>query len=115
MTGAVALKITPAAEAAEVFKFQSAGLTVGKHNRQIKIDQVAVIGGVALGLADAVGIVTGLTGGVLTFDMLFVILEALIVQNAVAAVAFIAQGVIKRAFSCVIQGFIVLRKQGFKD
>ena len=59
MTGAVALEVTPAAEAAEVFKFQPSRDAIGSNDHPVKIDQIGVVGAGPLTGTDAVRIVAG--------------------------------------------------------
>ena len=59
MTGVVALEVTPAAEAAEVFKFQPSGHAIGSNDHPVKIDQIGVVGGGPLTGTDAMRIVAG--------------------------------------------------------
>ena len=43
MTGIVALEVTPAAEAAKVFKFQPSGCGIRTNDHPVKINQIGVI------------------------------------------------------------------------
>ena len=68
---------------------------------------MAVIGGISLGIAYAMGIVTDGTRCFLVNDMFSVLTKTLIVQDAGSAVAFITQGIALRVLHRVIGGIIV--------
>ncbi len=54
----MAFKITLTTKSPQVFKFQSSRIRVGKYYGSIKIDEIAVIRGVALAETDTVWVVT---------------------------------------------------------
>jgi len=60
---------------------------IGNNYSRIKIYEVGVIGAVALGRADAVGIVTHVARSVFTSNVLVMLTETFVVENTVAAVA----------------------------
>ena len=61
MVSVVTLQITAPAECAKIFKSEPANL-VGRHNIDVKIYQVRMIGAVTLGSAYPVGIMTYVAG-----------------------------------------------------
>ena len=99
---------------AEVFK-PGANLADGKCHGEIKIDKVAVIECITLGIADTVGVVTDRAGRPLINDVLFVLGKTLIRQNAFPAVAFITQGIFGSAFRREIESCIVSFQQILVD
>ena len=82
-------------------------LPVRSHDSDIKIDEVAVIERISLGVADTVRIVTNGAGRIF-FDNMFIMLrKTLISQDAAPAVAFIADGIIRGTLRRVVEGYIV--------
>ena len=79
-------------------------LVVGirRDDRRIKIYQVRVIDLVTLCTADTMWVMTGVARDILTGNVLVMVLKALVVQDAVAAVAAVAKRVVRRAFLRVI-------------
>ena len=76
----------------------------GQDDRAVEVDQVCV-------LADAVGVVARGTGAILALDVLLVLIEALVVEDAGTVVAFIAKGVGLRALGGVVSRAVVVRQQ----
>jgi len=68
---------------------------------------MAVIGGISLGTAYAMGIMTHGTRCFLVNNMFSVLTKTLIVQDAGSAVAFITQSITLRGFHRVVGGIIV--------
>ena len=60
---------------------------------EVEVDQMTVVDRISLGDAHAVRVVTGRTGGLLLYDMQIVVLEAIVSEQAGAAVALIAEGI----------------------
>ena len=71
-----------------ILELQSAGDRIGTNDTRIEVDQMAVGNCSTLARTDSVGIVAGRTGSFL-MQMLAVLREAFVVQNAVATVALL--------------------------
>ena len=99
-----------ALEDARVHELQTFRARVSGDNAGVKVDQMRVVVAAALGGTDAVGIVTGGTGNSLV-QMKSVRGEALVTQDAVAAVAGVAQGVGELTFRGKVRGFVVMFEQ----
>ena len=106
----MAAHVADALEDARVHELQAIRARVSGDNARIKVDQMRVVVTAALGGIDAVGIVTGGTGNSLV-QMKSVRGEALVTQDAVAAVAGIAQGVGEFTFRGKVRGFVVMFEQ----
>ena len=63
---------------------------MGFDNIHIEIDQVGIIGTVSLGVTDPMRIMTGTAGRLKIPDMLIMIIEGFIIQNAGSAVTAVA-------------------------
>ena len=83
-------------------------------NLYIKIDEITVIDPIALGIADAMGVVTGRARRLLIHDMFLMFRKALVAQYTLPAVAFIAQGIGVRCFFGEIKGYVVSLKEILK-
>jgi hypothetical protein len=68
---------------------------------------MAVIGGISLDIAYAMGIMADGTRCFLVNDMFSVFTKTFIVQDAGSVVAFITQGIALRVFHSIIGGIIV--------
>ena len=101
----VTLEIAQAPKESLVFKSQQTCLGVGKHYGSVKIDEIAVIRGVALDRTDTVRIMTCRTWHLL-LNVLLMMLEALIIQNALVIVALVTQFICIDVFLCSIGCFI---------
>lgn len=110
MVRAVAIQVTLAAGWPGFLIIQSAQ-AVWLHDVQIKVDEMGIVDRIALGIADAVCIVTGGAWRPSFLDMLFVILEALVTENACPAVAGIAEFIGLGAFGGVVGRRVILRQQ----
>jgi len=75
---------------------------------------MAVIECIALGIADAVGVVTNRTGRIFFDNMFILFRKTLIPQDAAPAVAFITHGIVKGALRRIIERYIVSLKQKIK-
>jgi len=82
----VTLEIALAPEESLVFKFQSPCVGVGRYYGNVKIDEIAVVRGVALVETDAVGIVTHRTRRFFIFNMSLVFAEALVLEDTLTIV-----------------------------
>ena len=69
---------------------QTAALCIGPHNRQVKIYQVCIVHGVSFAKINAVGVVANRARGSHIHNMVMVFWKALITQDALTAVTFIA-------------------------
>jgi hypothetical protein len=67
-----------------------------RDNIQVKVDQVGIVGAVSLGVADPVGIMTGITGCLQIPDVLVMVIERFIVQDTRPAVAAVTQFIGRR-------------------
>ena len=110
MLRAMAAHVAHALEDAHVHELQAIRARVSGDNARIKVDQMRVVVATALGGTDAVGIVTGGTGNSLV-QMESVRGEALVTQDAVAAMATVAQGVGELTFRGKVRGFVVMFEQ----
>ena len=97
----VTLEITPAPEESLVFELQQTRVGVGEHYGSVKVDEIAVIHRVALDRIDTVWIMTCRTWHLL-INVLAMMLEALIIQNALAIVTAVTQFISHRALLCII-------------
>ncbi len=79
---------------------------IGQDNRGIEVDQAAVVGTIPLCTVDTMGIVAHITRGILRFDMSVMLPKAFVIEDAVAAVAFIAKGISGSALTSVIERFV---------
>lgn len=80
---------------------------VRKHNRGVEVDQVRVVGGVALRVADSVWVMADIAWRIFASNVLVVLREAFISQNALLTVAAITQCIGRRALGRVVERFIV--------
>ncbi len=85
----MAFQIASPVKDAGIFELQTSGYRIGAYDGRIEIHQVSVVGRSSLRGADAVRVVTGRARGLL-FEMSFMFGEALVVENAVSTVTFIA-------------------------
>ena len=83
MLFAVALEEALTLLDAQVFELASARSGILAHDACVKVNQMRVVGRIALCRADAMGVVTGGTGNTL-IQMAFMAREAFITHNAVA-------------------------------
>ena len=89
MVSSVAPYITPPGECPEIFE-RKAAETVGTDDMHIKVDQVRVVGSVALGIADPVRIMTHIAGRSFLNNMP-VVFERIVVQYGGAVVTGVTQ------------------------
>lgn len=81
-----------------------------RYDRRIEIDQVRIICQVALCSTDTVRIMTCVTWRTLAADMFVMLTKALIAENAVAAMATVAERIISGALWRIVGGHIVTGK-----
>jgi len=86
----MALQITSPVKDAGIFELQTSGYRIGAYDGRIEIHQVTVVGRSPLRSTNPVSVVTGRARDFL-LEMIFVLGEALVIENAVSAVAFIAE------------------------
>jgi hypothetical protein len=82
-------QVAGSAELAVVDKLQNA-IAPREYNRRIEIDQMRVVRGIALCSTDSVWIMANIAGRILSANMLVMFREAVVIQNAVAAMAVVA-------------------------
>ena len=99
--GAAALK-HPA-----IFELQKAAIGLWSNDREIKVDEVAVVDVVALRAAYAVWIVANPAWGVHAFNVLLMFTEALIVEDAGRAVALEAHVIETLEVGNAVQGIVL--------
>ena len=99
-------KKTLSGKPAEVFK-PGVYLADGSYHSDIKIDEVAVIERISLGVAYPMGVVTDGAGRIFFDNMFILFRKTLIPQDAAPAVAFIAHGIIRGTLRRVVEGYIV--------
>lgn len=100
----------PTLESAEILK-EKPSLGVRLDNGKIEVYEMAVVRGIALGIADAVGIVA-CRARCFDIDYMFLMLfETLIIQDAVPVMAFVTEGIGGRALLRVITRIVSLRKK----
>ena len=92
MSNVVTLQKTPPLEDTHIFELQAPGNRVGTHDADIEVDQITVVDCSSLCGADAVGVVTNRARSFI-LKMSIVAGKALVVENAVSTVTFIAQRV----------------------
>lgn len=63
---------------------------MGQDNAHIKIDQVGIIGAVALCMADSMRIMAGTAGCLKIADVLVMIIKGFVIQNTAPAVTAVA-------------------------
>jgi len=102
----VAFKKASPLKSTRIFKIASS-LAVRIYYCQIKVNEVAVICRIAIGIAYAMGVATHCTRGFVVKNVLFMPFKTFISQYAVPAMTFIAQGVAIGALLCIIGGGIV--------
>ena len=88
----MAIQITLPGKSPLVLELQSAP-AIRANNLYIKIYEMAVIDRIALGVADSMRVVTGRARNILILYMFFMLRKTPVLQDALPAVAFIAQGV----------------------
>ena len=88
----MAIEETLPGKSPEVAELQSAP-AIRADNLDIKINEMTVVDRIALGIADAMRVMTGSAGRLLILYMFFVPRETLVPQYTLPVVAFIAQGV----------------------
>ena len=101
----MAKQVASAVECARIFELTTSGCRVGAYNGRVEVNQVTVVCCASLRRADSVGIMACRAGNRLP-QVLFVLREAFIVQDAVAAMAFVAQFVRIAALLCKVRCFI---------
>ena len=112
MKFSVACQKALAAQKTEVFIFKPSAAGC-RDNGPVEINQMAVVLDIALHGADAVRVMAGRTGRFLIHDMLAV-LEAGVVQQGGAAVAFIAEGIAGGGLRRVVIGGIAVGQKVLK-
>ena len=100
------LKIALTNECPKIFKLKSLRIGIGKHYRNIEINEIAVVGRIALRGAYSMRVVTCRTRSIV-FQMFLMKGEAFVVKNAFALMTFVAEGIAGRAFDGVIGGLIL--------
>ena len=90
-----------------IFELQQATTGFWSDDREVEVDEVAVVRIVALRAAYAVGIMTNPTGGIFAFNVLAVFGETLIVEDAGCAVAFEAQVIEALEIGNSVEGIIL--------
>src|SRR5581483_5047171 len=106
MVLAVAQEVAAPAEHALRFEAQLAR-PVRPDDAGVEIDQLTVVRGVALGGADAVRVVADVAGSALARDVPAVLAEAVVCEDAGAAVALVAEGVSGRTLGGVVRGQVL--------
>ncbi len=109
---AMALHSAASREHPAVLKFQQSAVRLRKHNGEVEVDEMAVVGGIALNAAHAVGVVTNAAWRVLSLDVLLVFAKALVVQNAGRTVAFEAEVVETLRVANPIQSIVPALQDG---
>ena len=89
----MAYKIASSRELALIFEAQVAVAARG-NDRCVEVDQMRVVIGIALRAANAMRVMTSIAGRILAANVLVMLSEALVIQDAVAAVAAIAECII---------------------
>lgn len=110
MSVIVALQETSTVKDTDVLESQTSCCRVGAHYARIEIHKVTVVRRSPLCGTNAVSVMTGRTRNFL-FEMSFVMGKALIIENAVSTMTFVAQFVRKTALLCKIRGFVAIGEQ----
>src|SRR3970040_3207314 len=111
MLSAVARQVTPAAEGSQLLEVQPPR-TVRRNDGQIEIDEVGVVHGIALRHADAVGVVACGAWSFFVYDMLLVLLETPVTEDARPAVAGVAERIGRGALRGICWRRVILRQGG---
>jgi len=109
MIPAMTAQVTSPPKASGVFEFQPAGDGVSGNNRDVKINQMGIIGRIPLGTADAMGVVADITGSIFPNNMFSMNPLPEItggIDNGLLIMALIAKAVHLVGFRGIIGSFV---------
>jgi hypothetical protein len=87
----MACEITPTVVGTQIFEHQHSSRRIGLNDADVEIDEMGVIGRVALGGADSMGIVAGRTGHIFIYDVRLVHSSRAVAGDDVSIVALVTQ------------------------
>ena len=106
----MALQIASSVKDAGIFELQTSGCRIGAYDGCVEIHQVTVVGRSPLRGADAVRVVTGRARDFL-LEMVSMLGEAFVIENAVSTVAFITEFIRVAALLREVRRFIATGEQ----
>ena len=110
MPHVVALQVASPVKDAGIFELQTSGCRIGAYDGHIKVHQVTVVGRGALRGTNPVSIVTGRARDFL-LEMILVLGEAFVIENAVSTVAFITEFIRVAALLREVRRFVATGEQ----
>jgi len=87
----MACDVTLSVVGTQVLEHQHSGRRIGLHDADVEVDEMGVVGRVALGGADAMGIVAGRTGHIFIDDVCLVHSGRTVADDDVSIVALVTQ------------------------